>query len=99
METIKDKLKAKLSRLLEEGVVISYLEATRYEREPIKIDRIKICLNSFSRMDDGFEKEFWERAVYIDFERNPILSGDDTEEIYRHLLGVNESALELYLSE
>lgn len=101
---LKDKIKAKIDRLFEKVFNIEYLESSRYEQEPLKIDKIKISrvsITSFKsdEYDNTIEVERFEREVSIDFEPYPILSGDDAEEVYQHLIKENSNLLDKYLNE
>lgn len=100
---LKDKLKAKIDRLLKEGHAIKYLPASRYIQEPIRLDKITIAKHSITSFDDDgcggyIEKERFERVVCLDFERNPVLTGEEAEEVYNHLIKGNNSALDAYLN-
>lgn len=101
---LKEKLKAKIDRLFEKGFNVEFLEASEYEKEPIKIDRIKISQHSISNsvknvFDDWEWQTRWERCIVVDFEPYPILFGDDAEEVYQHLIKENSNLLEKYLNE
>lgn len=96
---LKDKIKAKIDRLFEKGFTVEYLKSSQYEKEPIKIDKITIAQHSISSYVGTSEQTRWERSIMVDFERNPILSGDDAEEVYQHVIKTNNNLLEKYLDE
>lgn len=98
MKELKEKIKSKIDRLLEEGALITYLESQPFQKQGLRIDRITISQHSVSSMKSGHEITEWVRSVELDFEMNPILMGDGAEEVYKHLLGKNESIKELYLN-
>jgi hypothetical protein len=74
------------------------------KKKSVKIDKIKISkcsITSFKtdKYDNTIEVERFEREVSIDFEPYLILSGDDAEEVYQHLIKENSNLLEKYLNE
>jgi hypothetical protein len=97
------KIKCKIDRLLEKGCQIEYLESSRYEQEPIKLDKIKISKVSISSSEqtpfgDYDWVERFEREVSLDFQRNPILNAEDAEEVYQYLLSSVGDLTESYLN-
>jgi len=100
---LKDKLKSKIDRLLLEGHKIEFLESSRYEKDPVRIDKIKICKSSITSFEDlngeTIEKERFDREVLVDFEKYPILIKENAEEVYQHLLNASNNLLEKYLEE
>lgn len=98
------KIKCKIDRLLEKECQIEYLESSRYEQEPIKLDRIKISKVSISSSEKNSFGDFdwverFEREVSLDFQRNPVLIGSCSYlEVYQYLLGSVDNLVESYLN-
>jgi len=96
METqyLATRISIKIRTLLDEGININYLEPSEDRKDAIKIDKIMICSEA---VFDANNNKSWERFIYIDFDRYPILSGKDAEWIYQNILERCGTLIDSYL--
>lgn len=89
-----EQLKRKITTLFERGFKIEFGKSEKYQTDIIIIDKIKCTKDHI----EGSEGARWEDEVYVDFERCPIMYGENAREIRQFMIQGSKNSLQNYLN-